>query len=322
MPATTNPSRLGQVNASGDALALFLKVFAGEVLTTFRESQVMMDKHLVRTINHGKSAQFPVVGTASTGYHTPGTNILDNSNSLLNNIKKNEKIINIDALLTSNVFIASIDEAQNHYDVRSIYTSEMGQALAQAFDKNVLQVAILAARASANISGGNGGTIVKAGPAVETDPVVLARAIRDAVTELYKKQTKQGDQIFCAVRPTEYMLLTENTLLINRELGGTGSFQDGKVHRVSGAQLVMTNNLPSTNLSQVTGTNNTYHGDFTNTVAAVWLRDAVGTVKLKDLAVEREYKIEFQGDLIVAKYAMGHGILRPERAVEISKASV
>lgn len=49
--------RGGQINASGDALALFLKVFAGEVLLTFQETNVMMPRHMVRTITSGKTAQ-------------------------------------------------------------------------------------------------------------------------------------------------------------------------------------------------------------------------------------------------------------------------
>ena len=40
--ANATVSRLGQVNASGDANALFLKVFSGEVLATFqRENQML-----------------------------------------------------------------------------------------------------------------------------------------------------------------------------------------------------------------------------------------------------------------------------------------
>ena len=38
-----------------------------------------------------------------------------------------------------------------------------------------------------------------------------------------------------------------------------------------------------------------------------------------DLAVESEYDIRRQGTLMVAKYAMGHGVLRPESAVELRK---
>jgi hypothetical protein len=48
--------------------------------------------------------------------------------------------------------------------------------------------------------------------------------------------------------------------------------------------------------------------------------EAVGTVKLIDLAVETEYDMRRQGYLTLAKYAMGHGILRPECAVEIKTA--
>jgi hypothetical protein len=44
---------------------------------------------------------------------------------------------------------------------------------------------------------------------------------------------------------------------------------------------------------------------------------AIGTVKLLDLATESEYQIERQGTLFVAKYAMGHGVLRPEASVVI-----
>ena len=48
------PSRIGQANASGSTDALFLKVFPGEVLAAFRENNVMMDRHVVRTIASGE----------------------------------------------------------------------------------------------------------------------------------------------------------------------------------------------------------------------------------------------------------------------------
>lgn len=49
-------SRIGQANKTGDVDALFLKVFAGEVLTAFANRTVTMGRHLVRTIASGKSA--------------------------------------------------------------------------------------------------------------------------------------------------------------------------------------------------------------------------------------------------------------------------
>jgi len=44
---------------------------------------------------------------------------------------------------------------------------------------------------------------------------------------------------------------------------------------------------------------------------------AMGTVKLLDLASEMEYDIRRQGTLMVSKMAVGHGILRPECLYEI-----
>jgi len=128
--ANTTPSRLGQVNVAGDANQLFLKVFSGEILTTFEEFNVMKDLHTIRTIANGKSAQFPVTGIATAAYHTPGQNIADSTNSYLSQIKHAEKVITIDDVLLASTFIANIDELKNHYDVRSIYAKELGKALA------------------------------------------------------------------------------------------------------------------------------------------------------------------------------------------------
>ena len=73
----TDPSRLGLVNNSGtDTEALFLKIFSGEIVTTFEKANIMMPLHRVRTIQSGKSAIFPVTGTANAGYHTPGESVL------------------------------------------------------------------------------------------------------------------------------------------------------------------------------------------------------------------------------------------------------
>jgi len=54
--SNATPSRIGQINGANAVDALWLKVFAGEVLTAFQQKQIMMDKHMVRTISAGKSA--------------------------------------------------------------------------------------------------------------------------------------------------------------------------------------------------------------------------------------------------------------------------
>ena len=313
--ANATVSRLGQVNTSGDVNALFLKVFSGEVLATFQRENQMLGMTSVRQISSGKSAQFPVIGTTSSGYHTPGNEITGSS------IKHAEKTINIDDLLLSSAFLSNLDEAKNHYDVRSTYTAEMGRALANTVDQNLLQLSVLAARASATITGGNGGKVVTDADA-DTNADSLIASIFECAQALDEKDVPSTDR-FCIVKPAVYYKLVQNDKILNRDFGGqNGVFSDGTVIKVAGINIVKANTAVNAfaNVSQVTGTNNTYHGNFSTTVATVFHKSAIGTVKLMDLGMESEYDIRRQGNLMVAKMALGHGILRPESACEIKKS--
>jgi hypothetical protein len=52
-----NVTRIGQINQIGAVDALFLKVFAGEVLTPLDAENLGLKFTQVRTISHGKSVQ-------------------------------------------------------------------------------------------------------------------------------------------------------------------------------------------------------------------------------------------------------------------------
>jgi len=309
-------SFLGKANNTGDDNALFLKVFSGEVLAAFARRNQMLDMSMVRTISQGKSAQFPAIGKTTASYHTPGNEITGTV------INKNERVITIDDLLISDSFISQIDEAKNHYDVRSIYSTEMGNALAREVDQHLLQLTVLAAQASTTVTGENGGTVITDADA-DTNASSLITSIFDAAQELDEKDVPEDDR-FCVVAPATYYNLVENDKILNRDFGGAnGVYAEGKVLKVAGINIVKSNTAVDAfadNSSAISGTNNTYTGDFSTTVASVFHKSAIGTVKLMDLAMESEYDIRRQGTLMVAKMALGHGILRPEAAVEIQTA--
>lgn len=308
--SSMNVSRLGQKDSAGSATALFLVVFAGEVLTAYRTKTVFAERTRLRSISSGKSASFPATWKATASYHTPGVELLGQS------INHNERVIPIDDLLVSDVFIASIDEAMNHWDVRSEYSAQVGDALAQTYDKNLAQLGYLAARASATVSGGNGGQTVQDADG-KTSGTSLATSIFDAQELLDNNDVPEGDRN-TYVKPTQYYNLVEVDKLINRDFGGDpGTYSEGTLFRVAGTGIVKTNNLPTTNITTGPAA---YQGNFTASVALVMHRSAVGTVRLLDLAVESDYLIKNQGTLVVAKYAVGHGILRPKSSVEIDNA--
>jgi hypothetical protein len=308
-------SRLGEVNAAGgDADALFLKKFSGEVLASYLKKTAVLDKHQVRTIENGKSAQFPLVWKTTSEYHTPGNEIDGNA------IKHNERVIYIDDLNIAHAFIASIDEAKNHYEVRSEYSRSMGEALANGMDVNVFRVGINAARQGSTFWGSDPHSDLVGGTALTDENMsdtisTLISNIFTAAGEMDEKNVPDEDR-FLYVKPVHYYTLISNKDAINRDWGGMGSYAEGSIFKIAGFNIVKTNNLPTTDYAGVTGENNTYSGDFTPTVALAMHRGAVGTVRLIGLAVETDYQVERQGTLMVAKQSVGHGILRPEGAVE------
>jgi hypothetical protein len=345
----TSPSRVGLIVGGSVNEAVFVKKFSGEILQTFEESNVFKALHTIRTIENGKSAQFPVTGIASAAYHTPGENIADGGNSYLSDIKKTEKIINIDKMLIASTFLANIDDVKNHYDIRSVYANELGKALAVRFDTALAKVFMAAARQSANLSqvGKAGGQLDIpnndfSAPGVAGTPASFTGA--DLVAAFFTAAQKldendvPSDGRFCVLRPQEYYKLVTGAdssnsfnLLsaVNSDIGGQGSIAQGTVPQIAGISIYKSNHIPSTDLSSTStgdgdssndvflGNGVGYNGDFRNSFGIISHSAAVGTVKLLDLATESEYQIERQGTLFVAKYAMGHGVLRPECAIEL-----
>lgn len=306
-------SRPGQADNTGDALALFLKVFPGEVLTAFDEHNVMMPLHSTRTIASGKSAQFPATAKATASYHVPGNEITGTQ------IAGNEVVVNIDNILQSNVFVSKFDEAMSAWDARAEYARLLGMALAKEADENILIAGLLGARASATVTGGNGGSQVTNASA-KTDGTVLAGLISDAAEDFDERDVPATDR-YVALKPAQYRLLAQTTGVMNRDWGGNGSYSAGQAPDVGGVMPVKTNNLASTNITaSPTGANNTYHGDFSTTAALVWHPSGIGTVKLLDVTTEKDYQLHRLGTLIVAHYAMGHKSLRPESCTEIATA--
>ena len=225
-------------------------------------------------------------------------------------VNHNEKVISIDGLLIAPHLIYNLDEAMNHYDARSIYSKEAGIALATQMDKNVLQEGVLGARSATLVEDGNGGTSLT-NASYGTSGSTLGSGLFDAAEQLDENNVPE-DGRYMYVRPAQYYLMAETTGLINRDWGGQGSLADGNVFKVAGINIIKTNNLPITDLSGAT-----YHGVDASTVKALVMnRQAVATVKLMNLSVESEYDIRRQGQWVVAKYAMGHGYIRPEACVE------
>jgi len=323
--ANATPVSVGLVNQAGTEDALFLKVFAGEVITSFERASVTQGAEMVRSISSGKSATFPVMGRVDASYHTAGSEITGSD------VNHNEKVITINDLLLSSVFLSNIEEAKNHWDVRSAYSSEIGRALAFQKDKHVLQTIGQAAQASANVAdtGYGAGTVLTNASIASATASTAADAMIEELFNAAKALDanyvpKEGRK--CFIRLEEYYKLANATNAVNVDFSGQGSIAEGKVMKIAGIELIPTAHFVSSNVTTGVDAGQTATGgtpqavNLANYVALISHPSAVGTVKLMDLGVESEYDIRRQGTLMVAKYAMGHGVLRPEAAVGIKEA--
>ncbi len=363
--AASNPaytvSFQGQTNNTGDVRDLFLKLYAGEVLTAFEEKKVLMDKVRTRTISKGKSASFPMTGRASAEYLTPGNEITGG------NIRASERIVTIDDLLISSQFIANIDEAMNHYDVRSIYSKEAGIALANEADRNVARMLTKAAlstnatRAAGLVQGYKDfdeedftdNVTIGTATADSIDPAKLAKAIFDAKKEFDIKNVDHSSAVV-ALAPDQYYALLDvsdgsKLTYMNKDFGGNGNLAGATVPMIAGMPVIMSNHAKVSNLyvnfttgdadegktsdnaplANTAGSGRTTHYDLPTAAVDgadmvaiaskmrgfIFTPEAVATVKLLDLGMESEYQINRQGTLMVAKYAMGHNVLRPAACI-------
>lgn len=312
------PSRLGKSGSDTDAL--FLKVFSGEVMSTYNAKTVMKDRVRTRKISSGKSAQFPAIGKIEAEYHTPGEEILGST------VQHGEVVISIDKMLVSSAFLANIDEAMNHYEVRSEYSKQMGQALAQTFDRQLLSMASMAV--GSTLATGAVSDMGAATNHTTADASPTATQIRNAIygaAEKFDENNIPSEGRFVVVPPSVfYDLVTEsNSTLIDRDFStNNGDVANATLLKIAGFEVVKSNNLAVDHTSTTdafpvdvpvtTGTTKKYAVNASKMKALCLHKEALGVVQLMDMASESQYDMRRQGTLMLSKMAIGSGILRPE----------
>ena len=319
----------GLIVGGEDRLALFLKVFAGEVLAAFNGKSVTLGKHIERNISSGKSAQFPVFGRAAAAYLKAGGNLDD----LRVNIEHAEKVIQIDGLLTSDCLIFDLDEAMSHFDLRGEYSKQLGEALARANDGAVLaELAKMVVAEDENIpdnddtgvKGTGTGAIETAevpyGKLGETEEmgVALFQELLAIKTKMSNNYVPEGER-YCYIRPVALNALIAAKDVMNKLYGATMTIADNQPPKLIGFELIETPDLTvggaAVNDGVVQGSGHVFPADYTDScMMIVAHRTAVGTLTLKGLAIEHARRANLQADQIIAKYAKGYSGLRPEAA--------
>lgn len=277
----------------------------------------------MRNIEYGKSAQFPKTWKATSEYMEAGQELLGND------IDTSEITITIDGLLVSHTAIYDLDEKMSHFDVTSEFSAELGRSLAREFDRNVLRQLVLAARTAADGPFPAGNVITDAALVNSSIAATTGKSwidhIREANIALYNKNVPDDMPRYLAVNADVFDAIkyavdaTHGYLVINRDFSepqAGGVPGRGGVIQIDGVTIIRSNLLSTTNLTSDTSVYSKYRANYATTTGIMWCPEAVGTLKLQDLAMETERDVRRQEDFLVAKMAVGHGTLRPELAVE------
>jgi len=356
--ADANVSHLGQIQGSGALDALWLTIFAGEVLTAFEIAVKLKDKVRTRSISGAKSAQFPATFRVNTRYHTPGTEILGQD------VQANQVLVTLDDLVVSDTFVAEIEELKNQYDVRSIYAMEHGRSQALFYDRVISNTLVASARNTTELFTGDG-----AGSSVTDQSDVSGTADftasgADLISGVnLAKQKLDINQVpvetlpvYAVFKPVQWYLVANSDKNINRFYNdGNASLQRQALRTVSDIEIIksiaplfgynVTTYDSGTNATGIVassdppnpGTNcpaagslpygqaiqanypSKYQSDQTKTVGLVWVEAAAAMLNLKGITMESVWDPRRQGTLMIAKQAIGAGLLRSKCVVELKK---
>jgi hypothetical protein len=280
--------------------AIALKVFSGEVLTSFAEKNIFLGLVQTRTIASGKSAQFPVIGSYedAAATHVPGTDID------VKGIAAAERVITIDDLKYASVFVDNFEEAMAHYEVRGQYSMEMGRKLARTVDSSIVAelqkctdgtASALTGQPAATTAAIDAGVLTT--DSVEEAGNKIISAIFNAQSVLDGKDVP-GER-YVVVSPADYYKIVQSSKGVNSDYTvSNGGIDTGKVTKIAGNNILVSTNLSANQIF-------------------VFTSNAVGVVKLLDIKTESNYIPEKLGDLMTSSYAMGFGVLNPGCVVEL-----
>jgi hypothetical protein len=286
-----------------------------EVKEAFDRQNKFMDKIEVKTIESGHGAQFIIGGkdtySLAKTQGRSGASTAIGADIDVNDVKLDQRLINITDTVYDARRIDGKEEKMAEYDVRAPITNMIGSVLAQKMDITIVAQLGLACEATGIAGNPNApavvvNAVIASGSDAKTRGNAMAEAIFKATASLRK--VDNYNELYVAVDPDQYADLVQSDRAVSVDYtSGNGGIDTGKVLKVGGAMIFETNHLSfATNIEGIKG--------------IVFSKEAVGMVKLQDVATEVNYDFNKFATLMSGRYAIGCGILRPECAVGIASS--
>ena len=315
------PSRLGQNNQSGDTRALFQNKALTDIIEMFKLTSLGSNLITKKTIDSGKSASFPVVGTASAEY-LPAGDSLDGKK-----INHSERIIQIDDLMVAHAYIFDLDKAMAHYDSKAHYIKQLGMSLAKRYEEDLFRTLVQAASIRTSIQMTNAGltaftdqkfnTVELIATADKNKGLSVYQAIVNAGAQWYSNENI-GEPVV-VLQPQQYSALLVNPASTGTTWADDSASQSGKVPMINGYKVYQTPYLTKGVVTAGGSIKAKYAGNYTGTLGVLFSPEAVAVLELIGISNEMSREHVVKSDLMSADMAVGFGVLNPAAAVLIAE---
>jgi hypothetical protein len=235
----------------------------------------------------------------------------------------------MDDLLVASAFVDNLDEVLAQYDIRGPIARQIGQSLAEFYDRRIFRVLDRASSATAPVTGEPGGFQINLGVGNEYDAQALVDGFFEAAARLDEVAAPKDGRVAVLAPRQYYALISQvDTNILNRDYGNSqGSLNSGEgLYEIAGISIRKSNNIPflgnygsaagpAIDAAAVPGENNSYGvaANFTNSCGLIFHRDAAGVVEAIGPSVQTtgaDTKVIYQGDVVVGRLAYGAGPVR------------
>jgi hypothetical protein len=238
---------------TGTVNPLYIEEYGGEVESQIIKSSVMRQFVSMKSVRGTDTITNDRIGSTSLQAVTPGVRPSAGA------VEFDNISVKVDTIILARNNVHTLDDFQNHYNVRAELGKDHGKIIGRFFDEAMLIQAVKCA----NIVSGDGtggttklpegfqsGTVVNLAAANdELDPDKLQRGIEDMIEGIELKDVDiEGAVLF--VNPTQYYVLQRNDKLINSQYSlGNGDYAEGTVMKSCGVPIFKTNRLPQESIT-------------------------------------------------------------------------
>jgi len=325
-------ARPGQKPGGGDQ-DLFLRNFAGDVLTAYEQVNKFEATMFTKTIGSGRSDVFPVIGRKLDAFeHGIGQLVVGGD------ISSNEVEITTDRPLVDAIFLDEIEEIMTYYEIRAPYAQKLAESISLVFDRRAAITSIQAARTTAPIAPNT----TYAGLVIPNDDLLTdVGTIVDSIFQAWEYKNDfdiSGEESDVFLRSKQYSLLSRSERLEPKIHTGGSNISSGTTGSLAGMNIILAPHLPKKKYvapgagggaggallayESADELNPKYRLDCSQTVGLIKSRHAAALLNRRGIRTTMTYKEDRLGWLMMISRACGFGVLRPECSIELATSTI